>query len=76
MNQAMIDQLVEQVLKDFEQEQHHHPQERVPPVNTITLKSGRQHNYPVNQQWYAQKYIPLNAMTWPSPPALKNTATI
>jgi hypothetical protein len=65
MNQDMINQLIEQALREFEQEQYNHVPEFTHAIHLPTLKTGRY--YPVNQQIYAQKYMPFDAISWPTP---------
>lgn len=79
-----LDELIEQALKEFEQEQHNHPPS-LRPSQFFTdffnapklLRPNNKHT--ANQQWYSQKYTPVDAVSWPKPeilPNLKKAATI
>jgi hypothetical protein len=65
-----MDAALEQVLLEFEQKQHNH----APPKPLVY--QGLQHKMTthrqINQQWYTQQYMPINALSWPSPQPLPN----
>lgn len=65
-----VDAALEQVLLEFEQKQHNH----VPPKPLVYQE--QQHKLTmhrqINQQWYAQQYMPIDALSWPAPQPAPN----
>ncbi|KAI8643402.1 hypothetical protein BD408DRAFT_482046 [Parasitella parasitica] len=68
-----INNVIEQALNEFEQEQHNHPPTAIKAFKTFACHPMT-HKRPanINQQWYAKHYIPLDAMSWPTPQAAPN----
>lgn len=67
-----INNLIEQALIEFEQEQHYHA-----PTLTTSNQIDHQNCYTNkgrmlirNQQWYTKKYVPVDALSWPVPQML------
>ncbi|CEP19681.1 hypothetical protein [Parasitella parasitica] len=68
-----ISHAIEQALNDFEQEQHNHPPPAINIFKTLTCNPIAQKRHAaINQQWYTKQYIPLDAMSWPTPQAAPN----
>lgn len=65
-----IDAALEQILFEFEQKQYNHV-----PVKPLVYQDVH-HNLAmhrqINQQWYTQQYMPIDAMSWPAPQPLPN----
>ncbi|KAG2199494.1 hypothetical protein INT47_009948 [Mucor saturninus] len=68
-----LEEVLEQALLEFEQEQHNH----IPVLiqqqdsNERSLQ-GKVRLTMKNQQWYANKYMPIDAKSWPAPQPLSN----
>lgn len=67
-----VDDLIEQALLEFEQEQYNHPtapimkQQENTTAGTSLIKD-RIHLMNKNQQWYTKNYMPVDALSWPVP---------
>ncbi|KAI8880197.1 hypothetical protein K501DRAFT_335591 [Backusella circina FSU 941] len=66
----------ERILYEFEQEQHSN---KIAPVKNEECdkkyhyhNSNRPMSVHINQQWWAQKFVPTDAVSWPSPQPLSN----
>lgn len=74
-----LNDIIEQALREFEQEQHQHLPS---PIKLLDKGASIQHydsnkgslkNHMLssmmmkNQQWYSQKYVPVDAVSWPTP---------
>ena len=68
--------LMEQALIEFEQQQHCHAPTVIVQNNSPSLQSKVKTSMMRNQQWYSQKYMPSDAISWPSPQPISNLKSI
>lgn len=68
-----IEDALEQALLEFEQEQHNHIPSLIhqQDMNQRSLQDKVRLTMK-NQQWYANKYMPIDAKSWPAPQPLSN----
>lgn len=83
-----VNDIIEQALREFEQEQHQHLPSPIKPLDRGTSiqhydsnKSSLKNNMLAsmmmkNQQWYSQKYVPVNAVSWPTPKSFTHLKTV
>lgn len=83
-----VNDIIEQALKEFEQEQHQHSPS---PITSIDRSASFQHYdsnksclktnmlssmMMKNQQWYSKKYIPVDAVSWPTPKSFAHLKSV
>ncbi|KAI8971710.1 hypothetical protein BDF20DRAFT_915488 [Mycotypha africana] len=76
LNHKSLDDAIEKALYEIEQEEHNHPptttlgQRNLRNVSSSSFKDNQKKI--ANQQWYSEKYIPSQAISWPAPQTSPN----
>lgn len=73
LNVQQLDNVLERALLEFEQEQHNHMPIMIQQQDSNQRSlQGKVMLKMKNQQWYANKYMPIDAKSWPAPQPLSN----
>lgn len=77
LNVHQLDNVLEQALLEFEQEQHNHMPALIQQQDSNQrCLQGKVRLAIKNQQWYSNKYMPIDANSWPAPQPLSNLKRI